>query len=103
MDRCTRTLTAEGQKELGHIFKDGNIPLTEFTPFLANLRGEKNLVFLVDWGRLTDVQQSLVLDYMSNKFEEPNQERIRLDIEKDGYFPILKKWVIEAYDLRLLI
>ena len=94
----TRILSSDGEKEVGHIFKEG-VPVQSWTPFWANLRGERGLVFLVDWQSLSDNQQSLALQYMSEKFGAP-QEVIRKDIEADGYFPIRQKWVIESYELR---
>lgn len=98
-----RLLSAEGKQEIGYIFRDGYVPVCETTPFDASLRGEVQLAFKVDWHRLTDRQQQLCLDYMSAKFNEPNQQRIRSDIEKDGFFPIRHQFVIESYDMRMFV
>lgn len=94
----TRILSADGEKEVGHIFKEG-VPVQSWTPLWANLRGQEDLVFLVDWNALSEKQQSLVLAYMHRKFGV-DPRYIRKDIEADGYFPIRQKWVIESYDLR---
>ena len=67
-----RTLTTEGKAEVGHIFTDGYVPVQEYTPRGAILPGvseddtDYQLVFLVDWASLTEAQQFLVLEYVSD-------------------------------------
>lgn len=103
---CFRSLSPEGQKEFGHIFKDGYVPVKEITPIFAELKGhlEKSvLVFLVDWTQLSAEQQNLVLTYLSKKFPDAQESEIRDRLEADGYLPIQQKWVIESYDIRMLI
>ena len=107
MKRLVRSLSPEGQVELGHIFKDGYVPVKQWTPIYANLQGhpdgEEQLVFLVEWTRLSEEQQSLVLDYLSEKFPSARPSEIHRQFEADGYLPIQHKWVIESYDLRHFI
>ena len=109
MKKLERSLSHEGQAEFGHIFKDGYIPVKEWTPIYANLQGhpdgEEQLVFLVEWTRLSEEQQSFVLDYLSKKFQFPKASRSQIhnQLETDGYLPIQHKWVIENYDLRHFI
>lgn len=96
-----RLLSPKGEKELGHIFKEG-VPVQTYIPVWAKLRGEPNLVFYVDWESLSEEQQRLCLEYISQKFGAP-QEIIRKDIEAHGHFPIRHQWVIESYDLRMFV
>ena len=108
MKKLVRSLSQEGQVRFGHIFKDGYIPVKQLTPICANLEGhpeKSTLVFLVDWKRLSAEQQTLVLDYLSKKFQFPKAQpsEIRRQLETDGYLPIQHKWVIESYDLRHFI
>ena len=103
-----RILTTEGKAEVGHIFTDGYVPVQEYTPRNAILPGvskddtDYQRVFLVDWASLTEAQQCLVLEYMSQKFGEP-EHVIRADLQDWTFFPIRTKWVIESYDMRLLM
>jgi hypothetical protein len=100
-----RTLSTEGKAEVGHIFTDGYVPVQEYTPRGALLLGlsedatDYQRVFLVDWASLTEAQQFLVLEYMAQKFGEPEQV-IRADLQERTFFPIRAKWVIESYDMR---
>ena len=100
-----RTLSTEGKAEVGHIFTDGYVPVQEYTPRGVLLLGlsedaaDYQRVFLVDWASLTEAQQFLVLEYMAQKFGEPEQV-IRADLQKRTFFPIRAKWVIESYDMR---
>ena len=107
MKKLVRSLSQEGQAELGHIFKDGYIPVKQITPIRAELEGhpEKSaLVFLVDWAQLSAEQQTLALDYLSEKFPKAHPSEIRNQLEvSDGYLPIQHKYVIESYDLRHFI
>lgn len=106
LKKLVRSLSQEGQTEFGHIFKDGYIPVKEFTPSYANLEGhpEKNaLVFLVDWTRLSVEQQTLVLDSLAKRFPKAQPSEIRNRFEADGYVPIQHKYVIESYDIRHFI
>ena len=107
MKKLERSLSPEGQSEFGHIFKDGYIPVKQWTPIYANLEGhpdrEEQLVFLVDWTRLSEEQQTLVLEYLSEKFPADRPSEIHRQFEADGYLPIQHKWVIESYDLRHFI
>ena len=104
---AVRLLSPEGQEEMGHIFKDGYVPVKHITPIFADLEGhpEKNdLVFLVDWTRLSAEQQNLTITYLSKKFPDADSEtEIRSRIEADGYLPIQQKWVIESYDMRMFV
>ena len=103
-----RTLSPAGEAEIGHIFTDGYVPVQEYTPRNAILPGlskdntDYQRVFLVDWASLTEAQQFLVLEYMSQKFGEP-QHVIRADLETWTFFPIRTKWVIESYDMRFMM
>ena len=106
MKKLVRSLSQEGQAELGHIFKDGYIPVKEFTPTCAELQGhpeKSTLVFLVDWTRLSAEQQTLALDYLSEKFPKAQPSEIRDQLVSDGYLPIQHKYVIESYDMRHFI
>ena len=98
-----RSLSSEGEKEFGHIFKAG-IPCQQLTPVRAHLEGLDlpQEVFLVDWKCLSEDQQSLALQYMEEKFGVPQPE-IRQRIQADGHFPIRREWVIESYDMRLVM
>lgn len=96
----TKTLSAEGEKELGYIFTAGSVPLTQNTPIYASLRGEINRVFLVDWTKLTEEQQDKVIEYMMDKFGEGIPDQIRKAIAANGHFPLRDKYVIEAYSIR---
>ena len=103
-----RTLSTKGKAEIGYIFTDGYIPVQEYTPRDALLPGvskddtDYQRVFLVDWASLTEAQQFLVLEYMGQKFGESEQV-IRNDLETRTFFPIRTKWVIESYDMWLLM
>lgn len=94
-----RLLTDAGKKEVGHIFTDGYVPLTQSTPVDAILRGSTKLVFLVDWNALTAEQQDAVIYYMMDKFGEGIPDQIRMAISDKGCFPISWKYVIESYDM----
>lgn len=101
-----RSLSPEGQKEMGHIFKNGYVPVKQITPIFAELEGhpEKSvLVFLVDWAQLSVEQQNLVITYLSKKFPDADSTEIRNRIETDGDLPIQQKWVIESYDMRMFV
>lgn len=101
-----RSLSPEGQKEMGHIFKNGYVPVKEITPIFAKLEGhpKKNvLVFLIDWTRLSAEQQNLVITYLSKKFPDADSTEIHNRIASDGYLPIQQKWVIESYDMRMFV
>lgn len=104
MQKLKRSLSEEGKTELGHIFRDGYIPVTEFTPRYAELENHPDkhvLVFLVDWEQLSAEQQTLVLDYLSKKFPKAGSPSdIESRLEADGYLPIQHKYVIESYDMR---
>jgi len=84
------------------------VPVQEYTPRGAILLGlsedatDEHRVFLVDWASLTEAQQFLVLEYMSQKFGASEQV-IRADLQKRTFFPIRTKWVIESYDMRFLM
>ena len=103
-----RTLSTEGEAEVGHIFTDGYVPVQEYTPRNAILPGlskddtDYQRVFLVDWASLTEAQQFLVLEYMAEKFGASEQV-IREDLEIWTFFPIRTKWVIESYDMRFMM
>lgn len=101
-NKYQRTLSVEGEQELGHIFTGGYLPLIQWTPIYANLRGEPSRVFLVDWNALSEQQQDLVIEFMTSAFADGVPDIIRSDISKNGHFPIRCKYVIESYDLRLL-
>ena len=107
MKKLVRSLSPEGKVRFGHIFKDAYVPVKQWTPIYANLQGhpdgEEQLVFLVDWTRLSEEQQSLILDYLSEKFPSDRPSEIHRQFEADGYLPIQHKWVIESYDLRHFI
>ena len=106
MKKLERSLSQEGQTEFRHIFKDGYIPVKEWTPTSAELEGhpeKSTLVFLVDWTRLRAEQQTLVLDYLSEKFPDAQSSEIRDRLKADGYLPIQHKYVIESYDMRHFI
>lgn len=96
-----RLFTSEGEKEFGHIFKHGRVPLTQQTPIYAKLggAGDNERVFLVDWKQLTAKQQSQIIEYMSEKFSD-TPAHIRVKIEQMGHFPIRSKYVIESYSMR---
>ena len=96
-------LSAEGEKELGHIFGEG-VPVKSLI-IEAELEGSENttdFVVLVDWAKLSKEQQTACLAMMSGKFGV-DEETIRLRIESDGYFPLRSQFIIEAYDLRFMI
>ena len=103
-----RTLSAAGKAEIGYIFTDGYVPVQEYTPRNTILPGvskddtDYQRVFLVDWASLTEAQQFLVLEYMGQKFGE-SEHVIRADLQERTFFPIRVKWVIESYDMRLLM
>ena len=86
--RLYRILSAEGVKEIGHIFKAG-VPVMQMIPVLAQLEGRdgSEFVFLVDWERLSENEKARVLEYMTAKFEAESSE-IREFIASAGYFPI---------------
>ena len=96
------SLSPEGQKEFGHIFKV-YVPVLGPTPIkvgLDGLGGQDS--FLVDWKALSEDQQILILQYMGAKFGA-SQSEIRGRIEADGHFPIRSEWVIESYSLRMFM
>ena len=98
-----RTLSAAGEKEVGHIFK-GGVPVKQITPVKVELADQdgSELVFLIDWDRLTDAQQEQCIEYLTEKFDASPAE-IKAYIAAMGYFPIRHKFVIESYDMRMLI
>ena len=103
-----RALSTEGKAEVGYIFTDGYVPVQEYTSRDAILPGvskddtDYQRVFLVDWASITEAQQFLVLEYMAQKFGE-SEHVIRNDLEERTFFPIRTKWIIESYDMRLLM
>ena len=99
-----RILSAEGKAEVGHIFTDGYVPVQYYTPSNVWLEGldAPQRVFLVDWASLSEAQQFLVLDYMSEK-RGGNRKRIRDELQQHTNFPIRVKWVIESYDMRFMM
>ena len=71
------------------------------TPIEAYLAGRdgKEFVFLVDWKRLSEEEQTQCLEYMAEKFSaEPSV--IRETIASMGYFPIQHEYIIESYDMQ---
>ena len=98
-----RTLTADGKDEIGHIFPDGQIPVQESTPYFAELEGEgEQLIFLIPLNALTAEQREAIFAYVVKKFG-CTKEDARREIEGNGHFPIRKNFVIESYDMRLLM
>ena len=96
------SLSPEGQKEFGYIFK-GYVPVVSSTPIKVDLDGLGDQhSFLVDWKVLSEDQQSLILQYMGAKFGA-SQSEICGRIEADGHFPIRSEWVIESYSLRMFM
>jgi hypothetical protein len=99
------TLSEEGEKEFGHIFPEG-VPLKQGTLIrearLENSANETDFVVYVDWAKLDESQQIKCLSYMSEKFNV-DMDTIRARVESDGYFPLRKQFIIEAYDLRFFI
>ena len=96
------SLSPEGQKEFGHIFK-GYVPVLGPTPIKVDLDGLGDQhSFLVDWKALSEDQQILILQYMGAKFGA-SQSEICGRIEADGHFPIRSEWVIESYSLRMFM
>ena len=98
-------LSEAGQKEFGHTFPEG-VPLKQGTLIReARLEGSDNdtdFVVYVDWAKLDESQQIKCLAYMSEKFGV-DMDTIRARVASDGYFPLRKQFIIEAYDLRFFI
>ena len=96
-------LSEEGEKEFGYIFPEG-VPIhTLITEArLEDSENETDFVVFVDWAKLTRDQQTKCLYYMSDKFGV-DIETINADIQASGYFPLRKRYIIEAYDLRFFI
>lgn len=98
-----RTLSEEGQKELGHIF-DGGVPTRQGgVPIEVEIEGNLKRFFLVDWESLEAYQKDLCVHYIMNKFDESDVSQVWREIESNGYFPLQSKYLIESYDLRMLI
>ena len=99
-----RSLTDAGRKELGYIFKSGNVPtLLGGVPIEVEIEGKLNRFFLVDWESLDTKQQDLCVHYIMNKFDETDPSVVLQEIESNGHFPLQSKYLIESYDLRMLI
>lgn len=99
-----RPLSQKGKDKIGHIFDMPEmVPLRQHTPVSAKVNGEDVFMWLVDWKALSDGEQERVLEYMVNKFNVDDQEPIREQFEKDGYFALQWEYINEAYDHRFLI
>lgn len=87
--RYWRSLSSEGKKALGHIFRSGRVPIQEYTPVYAELEGlpDEHLVFLVDWASLTKEEQAGVLVYLSEKFQAP-VEAVLVQVQQDTFVAI---------------
>lgn len=100
------SLSEEGQRELGHIFTEG-VPIYPGTFIMevkleGNPENDRDLVVLVDWAKLSYVQQEQCLYYMSDK-RGVGVEVIHADIKSLGYFALRSQFIIEAYDLRFFL
>lgn len=97
------SLSEQGQKVLGHIFKD-QVPLQDNGIFsVTRIDGlDKIEVFRVDWASLNEGEQEGVLAYMEGKFGAP-RETIEDEIERNGCFPIRSEYVVFSVDARLVI
>ena len=96
-------LSEQGQKALGHIFKD-YVPLQDNGIFsVARIDGVGTIeVFRVDWASLSQVEREGVLAYMEDKFNAP-RETIEDEIERNGCFPIRSEYIVFSVDPRLVI
>lgn len=98
-DQRQLTLSPEGQEEMGYIFKDGCVPVKQLTPIFAELEehpGENVPVFLIDWTRLSEEQQILLLIYLCDKFPDTELAEFMYRMETNEYLPIQQKWLIES-------
>ena len=97
-----RSLTEEGEKELGNIFPAG-VPCKSQTPIKADLGDEgETEVYLVDWEKLDHLQKDMIVMYVAQK-SGAREGVVRQEFEDDGCFPIRAKYLIECYDMRFFL
>lgn len=58
------TLNEKGLNVIGHIFKDGRIPLRSILMTLANICGCQDAFYMCDWLRLSQRQKDAMNDFM---------------------------------------
>lgn len=94
-----RTLTQEGEKELGHIFTNRMIPVTQLTP-ITDENGKQ--FFCLNHKILSVEIREKMIEYMTDKTGE-DELKIRNFFIHTNFIPIQKKYVIESYDARFVI
>jgi hypothetical protein len=88
-------LSAEGVKELGHIFKDGVVPVKCFLPAQATLGEQEQIkaeIYLIDLKQLTEEQVDLCCEYAGSLQGVPGCV-VKRDICRSGELPIREKHV----------
>lgn len=82
-------LSKEGVKELGHIFKDGIVPVKCFLPAQATLGEERKKaeVYLIDLKQLTEEQVDLCCEY-AGRLQGVSGAVVKRDICRSGELPI---------------
>ena len=90
MPTIYKRLSPAGEEELGHIFEDGNVPVTQDSPFTTNSASDPDYrtIFFVSWVELTKTQRTKCLDHMADI-------RSQSDF-LDGRFAIWGKWIVDS-------
>ena len=110
------SLSDKGKKEYGHIFCEGVVPvkykyLTDFSfrevlerrvdedrmrlaPEILEKFPNGNLVCIVDWEKMTEVQRTALVEKLSVAFKS-SASQIRGHLNLLGYFPMQAEYVRE--------
>lgn len=88
-------LSETGKKEIGHIFKDGIVPVKFFLSVQATL-GEKEQIeariYLIDLKQLTEEQVDMCCEYAGSLQGAP-AAAVKRDICRSGQLPLREKQV----------
>ena len=101
----TAKLSKSGIEKMGLIFMDGEIPIKNNEPIVADVKGlgSKSRVFIMDYERLNGEKKSLVVSYLMEKFPGADIAELRNEIVKG--IPVLEEDVdfVKAISLRMFI
>ena len=79
-------LNDEGLKNYGSVFPDKIAPIKSIVPIMFNSPNldKPEPGYLIQTNDLTEIQLSILIDIVSNKFNEPNKQLIRNTILNDS-------------------
>ena len=71
-----------------YVFPNGSVPIKGANKYTAQIQKlGTTSVYFVDWSRLTEEEQKLIVESMMKKFNEP-KEKVLAEILKNGGLPL---------------